>query len=83
MSQAIQETAVVDVTSAWTSKINITQAVAAAAMVLTLFTGGKFGLTPDQQSALVVSIGVFGNLTTYIMKTFFTSTVHQASLPAK
>ncbi|MGO8972978.1 MAG: hypothetical protein ACLQNV_05520 [Steroidobacteraceae bacterium] len=71
----------VPVTSAWSSKVNWTQAVAAAAMILTLVSGGKIGITPEQQAAAVVTIGVIGNIVTWAMKTFFTSSVHAASLP--
>ncbi len=71
----------VPVTSAWGSKVNWTQAVAGAAMVLTFATGGKIGMTADQQAAVVVTIGVIGNVVTWVMKTFFTDSVHPSSLP--
>ena len=48
----------VPVTSAWSSKVNWTQAVAAAAMILTLVSGGKIGITPEQQAAAVVTISI-------------------------
>ena len=52
------ETATVPVTSAWTSKVNWTQGVSAFAMILTFLSGGHAGLSPDQQAAVVVTIGV-------------------------
>jgi hypothetical protein len=74
------ETATVPVVSAWASKINWTQAVAAFAMILTLCSGGKVGMDADQQTAAVVTIGVVCNIATWIMKTFFTARVHPQSL---
>jgi len=74
-------TATVPVVSAWASKINWTQAVAAFAMILTLVSGGKVGMDADQQAAAVVTIGVGCNIATWIMKTFFTARVHPTSLP--
>ena len=75
------ETATVPVTSAWTSKVNWTQGVSAFAMILTFLSGGHAGLSPDQQAAVVVTIGVVCNVATWAMKTFFTDSVHAASLP--
>lgn len=51
-------------------------------MILTLVSGGKIGMSADQQTAAVVTIGVACNIVTWVFKTFFTSTVHAASLPA-
>jgi len=74
-------TVTVPVVSAWASKINWTQAVAAFAMILTLVSGGKVGMDADQQTAAVVTIGVACNIATWILKTFFTARVHPTSLP--
>ena len=74
--------ALVDIKSAWLSKINWTQVVSGSAMILAWYTGGHLSLTPDQQSALVVTIGVIGNISTWVVKTWFTPTVSAASLPA-
>ena len=74
-------TATVPIVSAWASKINWTQAVAAFAMILTLVSGGRVGMDADQQAAAVVTIGVACNIATWIMKTFFTARVHPTSLP--
>lgn len=81
MSMPMPDVAHVEIKSAWASKINWTQAVAAFAMVLTLVSGGKMGITPDQQTAIVVTIGVACNVVTWIIKTWFTPTVTPASLP--
>jgi hypothetical protein len=74
-------TARVDIKSAWASKINWTQGVAAFAMILTLVSGGKFEITADQQVDIVVTIGVVCNVATWVIKTWFTPTVTPASLP--
>jgi len=79
-SQQTNGTAIVPVTSAWSSKINWTQAVAIAASLLTFFSGGALGLSDAQQAAIVVTIGVVQGVATWIMKTFFTATVHASSL---
>jgi len=80
-SQPPVPTVTVPVVSAWASKINWTQAVAAFAMILTLVSGGKVGMDADQQTAAVVTIGVACNIATWVMKTFFTARVHPTSLP--
>jgi hypothetical protein len=80
-SEQPSATAIVPITSAWSSKVNWTQAVAILASLLTFFSGGSFGLTTDQQAAIVVTIGVIQGIATWIMKTFFTPSVHAASLP--
>jgi hypothetical protein len=69
----------VSVKSAWLSKINWTQAASGAAMILAYISGGKMNITPDQQAALVVSIGVLGNVATWVIKTWFTATVTPSS----
>jgi hypothetical protein len=74
--------ATVDVASAWGSKINWTQAVSGFAMVLTFATGGKLGMTIDQQAAVVTTIGVLTNIATWVMKTWFTKTITPASAAA-
>lgn len=71
---------VVATQSAWASKINWTQAIAGLSMLLSWYSGGKIGLTADQQLALVTSIGVIANLFTWVFKTWFTKTVTPASV---
>lgn len=66
--------------SAWLSKINWTQGVSSFAMLLTLVSGGKLNLTADQQTAMIVTIGVVGDVATWVIKTWFTPTVTPASV---
>jgi hypothetical protein len=66
--------------SAWLSKINWTQGVSSFAMVLTLVSGGTLNLTADQQTAIIVTIGVVGDIATWVIKTWFTPTVTPASV---
>lgn len=69
----------VQIKSAWVSKINWTQAVSGVAMLLAWFSGGKIGLTTEQQAAVVTTIGVATNIVTWIIKTWFTTTVTPSS----
>src|ERR1017187_2792355 len=82
MSDDTKTIATVDVQSSWASKINWTQAVSGVAMMMTFMTGGKLGMTIDQQAAMVTVIGVVGNVATWVMKTWFTKTVTTASAAA-
>jgi hypothetical protein len=66
--------------SAWLSKINWTQGVSSLAMVLTLVSGGTLNLTADQQTAMIVTVGVVGDIATWVIKTWFTPTVTPASV---
>lgn len=75
-------TATVPVTSPWTSKINWAQVVGAASSVATLVLGPSAGLSPHDQAAVVTVITLIQGAATWIMKTWFTSTVHAASLPS-
>lgn len=70
---------VVPVKSAWLSKINWTQAVSGFAMILGFVTGNAVSLTADQQGALIVVIGLIGNIVTFVMKTWFTKSVTPSS----
>lgn len=69
---------VVSVKSAWLSKINWTQFVAAAAMLLTLF-----GIELDANTQAQVLAGIVGvqAALTFVWKTWFTSTVTPGSMP--
>ena len=71
---------IVPTKSAWLSKINWTQGVSSAAMVLTLVSGGKLNLSADQQTAIIVTIGVVGDVSTWVIKTWFTPTVTPGSV---
>jgi hypothetical protein len=66
--------------SAWLSKINWTQGVSSFAMVLTLVSGGTLNLNADQQTAIIVTVGVVGDIATWVIKTWFTPTVTPASV---
>ena len=61
------DTAVVDVKSAWLSKINWTQAIGVAASI-----GAVFGLNLDAQTQVAVVAGIQGivAVVTWILKTF-------------
>lgn len=70
----------VEVASAWSSKINWTQFVGGAAMMLTFATGGKVGLTGDQQAALVTVIGLAQAGMTWFLRTYKSRTVTPGSV---
>jgi hypothetical protein len=86
MAEAVKvepiQVAQVEVTSAWSSKINWTQIVAVCSSLSTVIFGAKVGIAPEQQAAIVVVIGMIQGLVTWIAKTWFTPHVHAASLPA-
>lgn len=73
-----QETVVVEVKSAWGSKIIWTQVVGVLAMVGTVF---GFDVPPEMQSEIVVGIGAIQGIITLVLKTWFTSTVTPSSVP--
>lgn len=70
------ETAVVDVKSAWASKINWTQAVAVIASVLVLF---GIDVPPEAQAQIVVAITSVSGIVTWVLKTWFTTSVTPSS----
>jgi len=80
MADPVPTTVAVNVQSAAASKINWANIISAVAMILSYLTGGKVGLTPEQQAALAVTIGLISNLVTVILKTFFTKTVTPSSV---
>lgn len=63
--------------SAWFSKINWTQFVAFLAMVLTVF---GIDLPEDVQAQLVVAIGGFQAVVTWVLRTWFTKDMTYSSL---
>ena len=65
----------VDVRSAWLSKINWTQAVSFAAMLLTLF---GITLPPEVQAQILAGIVAANGVVTWVLRTFFTHTVTPA-----
>jgi len=80
MNNAVPATVRVPVKSAWLSKVNWVQGVAALSMILVFVFGNSAALTPEQQNSIVVVIGLAGNVVTWIVKTWFTPTVSAASL---
>lgn len=73
------ETVVVEVKSAWGSKIIWTQIIGVLAMAATLF---GFDIPPDMQGEIVGGIGALQGIVTLILKKWFTSTVTPSSVPA-
>ena len=71
--------ATVEVKSAWASKINWTQAVSLAAMLLAYF---GINMTPEVQAAILAAIVAGNTIATWIIKTWFTTTVTPASVTA-
>lgn len=58
------------------SKINWTQWIAAAVSLTTYF---GFELTAEQVGAIILVTQLIGNFATYVMKTWFTTTVTPSS----
>jgi hypothetical protein len=73
-------TVAVNVAPAVASKINWTQLVSAGAMILSFVSGGKIGLTPEQQAALAMVIGLVTNAVTVVFRTWFSKTITPASI---
>lgn len=69
----------VSVQSAWWSKINWTQGVSLLSTVLTLTLGAAYSIPADTQLAIVASIQGVTNVATWVMKTFFTTTITPSS----
>ena len=80
MPDTAPTTVAVAVSPATSSKINWTQIISAAAMLLSFMSGGKIGLTPEQQAAVAVTIGLLSNVVTVIFRTWFSKTVTPASV---
>ena len=70
---------VVDVQSAWWSKINWAQAVGVIASILVIVSGGKIDLSPELQASAVLAIQAAISLLTVVFKTFFTTTITPSS----
>lgn len=71
---------VVDIKSAWLSKINWTQAIGIGASALVFVTGGKINIPVDVQLQLVAAIQAAQAVATWVIKTWFTSSVTPASV---
>ena len=63
------------------SKSAVTQIVGVLAALITAFTGGKFGLTANEQASIVTTILVAQSVIVYVMHQWFTNHVHASSLP--
>ena len=72
--------AIVPVQSGWFSKINWTQLVAGASMIVAFVTGNKLQLDAQTQSAIILVIGFISQFATFIMKQYFTKTVTPSSV---
>lgn len=73
-------TTVVDVQSSWFSKINWAQAVGILATILAVVTANKINIPAEQQVILVGVIQGVQALVTWVMRTWFTTTVTPASV---
>ena len=73
----MNSTATVPVKSSWASKINWTQALAASGMLLTMF-----GIDLDAKTQADILAGIVGAqaFLTWLMRTFFTSSVTTSSV---
>ncbi len=71
----VKTVSIVDVKPASLSKINSTQVASSLAVPLAAWLGIKFQLPEEVQAALIVVISWAFNVTTIILKTYFTSTI--------
>lgn len=70
------DTVRIDVKSAWTSKINWTQAIAVLASIATVF---GLDVDPETQVAIVAGITGVQAVITWVLRTWFTTAVTEAS----
>lgn len=75
---SLPATAVVDVKPAALSKINWVQAIAFGAMVASYF---GIQVPPDVQAALQAAIVAITTVVTWILRTWFTTSVTSSSVP--
>lgn len=66
-----------EVRSAWLSKINWTQAVTSLAMVLSWL---GIDMPPDVRAAVITGIAAIGQVATWILRTWFTTTLTPGSV---
>jgi len=71
-------TAVVPVKSAWASKINWIQVIG---WTISIATALVEGLPPEKKAAAIIAIQTVQNVATFVIRTWFTSSVTAASLP--
>lgn len=72
--------ALVNVQPAVQSKINWVQIIGIGASILAVLTGGQINLTPEQIAGTVVAIQTVQGFVTFVMRTWFTTTVTPASM---
>jgi hypothetical protein len=72
MTTNVPDNTVVDVKSAWLSKINWAQALGVLASILVFF---GIDLTPEVQAQLLIVINGIAAVVTWALRTFFTKTV--------
>lgn len=70
----------VPIKSAWSSKVNITQAVGVAATALTLLTGNKYSIPLDVQVEMVAVIQGIQALVSWVLRTWFTTSMIAGSV---
>jgi hypothetical protein len=80
MSVGGQVVAVVNVESAWASKVNWTAAIGGLAAFVAAVAGAKYNMTPEQIGGIVGGIAMFQSMVVVVLKTFFTTTVTPSSV---
>jgi hypothetical protein len=78
-SPALQDVAVVDVKSAWASKINATNVAAILAMLGTILPIFGLEFSPETQRDILAGVIAIAGVGTVIFKTFFTKTITASS----
>lgn len=78
--ETIAPVVTVPITSAWASKVNITQAVGVAATALALLTGNKYSVPLDVQAEVIAGIQAVQAIVTWILRTWFSSSVVAGSV---
>lgn len=71
------------VVTAWSSKINWTQAVGVVASFGAVLTSGRYNVPVDVQAQIVLGIQSVIAVVTWVQRTWFTTTITPSSLPAK
>lgn len=72
--------AIVPVKPGWLSKINWT---AIGSSVASLLTTNALGLEPEMQAQILLGVNVATNILTIVLRTWFSGTVNEASLPSQ
>jgi hypothetical protein len=72
--------ALVNIESAWASKINWTAAIGAVAALVTILSGNHYQMDAGTQASIVTGIILLQSLLTMIFRTRYTTTVTQSSV---